>query len=113
MALPSNTSPGWRGLQGANPLSYLPQHKKFYDIDTRALEEALETAIDEAAVVGEKVAERRKRSPAVYLTPPVYHYPGTPYLAHPATQPIQALSAVFYQPQYYYRLFSNVKGLTL
>jgi hypothetical protein len=81
------------------------------------LEEAIETADDEAAAAGETVAERRKRSPAVYLTPPVYHYPGTPYLGHPAvslaTQPIQGPSAVFYQPQYYYRLFSTVKGLTL
>jgi len=28
VALASNTSPGWRGLQGANPLSNLSRHKK-------------------------------------------------------------------------------------
>ncbi len=121
MALPLNTSLGLRDFQRAKPsLLFVPTSATnffFHDIDTRALEETLETADDEAAATGDTVATRRRRSQAVYLTPPAYHYPGTPYLAHPAvslaTQPIQGPSAVFYQPQYYYRLFSTVKGLTL
>lgn len=71
---------------------------------------------EEAAVEAEeepKVEEaeplRRKRSTGDILASPYQIYPAVSPVAQAGLQPLQAPSAVFYQPQYYYRLFSTVQ----